>query len=182
MRIAGIIACLGCMVALGFYTENLKVAINYRIALFEAHPELDTLDAVQKEMRIENLTPNTTIDYYYAHPKIGWIKGFDRVELKRLKWVHTIVFTGVFLLLNLLFARILNKDRLFYRSVLQIYILLFVGAMLIYGVGMFTGFASETYGISRKMVGVLQSPLPVLISLLTANLKMRLKEGQDEKF
>jgi hypothetical protein len=166
-----IAAVLVIMVLFGYYQENVKVALNYRIALSEKYPWLDQMPGEQKASEAEKLTPVTTIDYYYGHERISWLNHFSLPRLRQLKWFLTLVFTAVFLLLNGALARATATDKAgIWKRLLVFYGMIFSAALAFYALGVGFGFPTEAYNVSRKMVGFLQSPMPFFVIWLSHKL------------
>lgn len=165
--------CILAMIFFGYYQENVKVAINYRIALIEKFPELDALAPDDKEKRAEELTPFSTIDYYYGHARIGWVNYFSLSGLRQMKWWLTLLFALCFLALNILLATLMGMQKQVLRRLALMYLFLFASALLVFFLGKVTGFAGECYAIARKMVGLLQSPLPLMTIWLSRKLIKR---------
>lgn len=162
------------MILFGYYQENVKVAMNYRIALSEKYPWLDELPPHEKAVEADKLTPDTTIDYYYGHERIFWLNRFSLHELRSLKWGLTVAFTGAFLLLNGLLAVVMSQDIAgMVKRLALFYALLFCSALLVYLSGRLVGFPVEAYNVSRKMVGFLQSPMPFFVIWLSHTLRKR---------
>lgn len=173
MKKWGIGLCILAMILFGYYQENVKVAMNYRIALTEKYPELDNLPPVEKERRAEELTPFSTIDYYYGHARISWINYFNLSTLRQLKWWLTLLFAICFLGLNALLAVCLEMDKSVLKRLVLMYVFLFLAALSVFAIGKISGFAGECYAIARKMVGLLQSPLPLITIWLSRKLIQR---------
>jgi hypothetical protein len=79
----------------------------------------------------------------------------------------------VYFSLNLLAARIWTGQS-YLKPIGVFYGGLFSMALLIYSIGVLLGWEGPFYAVSRKIVGVLQSPLPVLITWLTRKLRSNL--------
>lgn len=165
------------MVTFGFFQENIKVAINFQIDYLTRFPQIQSLSGENREAAIAKLAPVSNIDYYYNHPRFHVLSSLTRGQLIGLKWAHTVVFTLVYLLLNLLAAKVWTGAS-FLRPIGLFYLGLFFMALMVYAMGILIGYQSQFYGVSRKIIGVLQSPLPVLITWLTQRLRTNLSNQE----
>jgi hypothetical protein len=165
------------MIAFGFFQENLKVAINFQIDYLTRYPQLQILQGQEREMAISQLAPISNIDYYYNHKRFSFLYSLSKEQLASLKWAHTLLFTLAYLGMNLLAAKIWSKE-LSYRALLVFYGSLFFVSLLVYLFGVMIALEGPFYAIARKIIGVLQSPLPVLIIWLTKKLRNNLSISQ----
>jgi hypothetical protein len=161
------------MIGFGFFQENMKVAINFQLDYLNRRPELQQLFGKEREEAIARMAPVSNIDYYYNHQRFDFLYELSSSQLSKLKWVHTLLFTLVYFSLNLLAARIWTGQS-YLKPIGVFYSGLFSMALLIYLIGVLLGWEGSFYAVSRKIVGVLQSPLPVLITWLTRKLRSNL--------
>lgn len=161
------------MIAFGFFQENVKVAINFQIDYLSRYPQLEQLSGSSRAEALEKLAPVSNIDYYYNHHRFEMLSYLSKSELSTLKWLHTLGFTLMYLGMNLLAAFFWTGKRLF-GPINLFYAGLFTMALCIYLVGVLVGWIPPFYAVSRKIIGVLQSPLPVLITWLTITLRINL--------
>jgi hypothetical protein len=161
------------MIGFGFFQENMKVAINFQLDYLNRKPELQLLFGKEREEAIALIAPVSNIDYYYNHQRFNFLYDLTSSELSKLKWAHTLIFTLVYFFLNLLAAKIWTGVS-YFKPIGIFYGGLFSMALLVYALGLAIGWEGPFYGVSRKIVGVLQSPLPVLISWLTRKLRTNL--------
>lgn len=151
-------------VVLGFFQELVKVNVNYVI---EQGSLINGFFELSYEQRIEALAAskrNNPFDYYHSHTPINALQWMSLGQLKALKWLLTILFVGVFFLLNRKALSWLIEDKRMNKWLLSTYIISFGTAFLIYGLGYVFGSMDLFYNISRKMVGALQSPVPAMMN------------------
>ncbi len=153
-----------CMISMGFFQEWVKVNINFTL---EQAPRVDGFYSYTHEERstyLEELRRNRPFDYYHSHYPIKALQYFNEGSLRKLKWVMTVVFVGWFYWINRWLVSKLIKDPRGRRWLLTTYVLSFIGAFIIYTMGWVFGSNDLFYNISRKMVGALQSPVPLMMN------------------
>jgi hypothetical protein len=80
-----------------------------------------------------------------------------------LKWGVTGFFLLWFLILNILLLKTLTVSHEIIRYIPLLYVFLIVMSLVFYGVGSISGQHQIAYTISRRVMGALQSVIPVLI-------------------
>lgn len=153
-----------CMISMGFFQEWVKVNINFTLEQAPKVPGFYTYPAAERSAKLEQLKRNSPFDYYHSHYPIGALQHFSESSLKKLKWMLTVFFVLWFFAVNQwLVKRIIHDPR--GSSWIQLtYVISFLGAFFIYSLGWFFGHSDLFYNISRKMVGALQSPIPVMMN------------------
>jgi len=135
-----IMVFLGLFVALGFLRDYLFVNINCQLAYLYYDYSQSCLDKNLYELRI------------WAYE-----------DLMDLKWHLTTLFSILYLLLSLatLYALFNNKQYLLWTIAGYLGVALLSG--FLYMGGNIIGFPYEGYRIARICMGVLQSPLPLMV-------------------
>ena len=150
------------VIALGFFQERFKVALNRYIEQSQNHPEFFLWDTQEKTAFIEKSSPYIPYDYYYNHESFSLFHELSLSQLTALKWLAT----AIFIFLNGYFGWLIIK-HLHWKQSKNFYLWLHVGvlilALLIYSNGILIGFRDEGYGAARRLVGFLQSPIPAII-------------------
>lgn len=158
-----LLICLA--VTTGFLQENLKVNVNYILEIGDKIPEFFNQTPQVKEAWLEQVKIDAPYDYYHNHNRIELLFNFSRPQLMKLKWIMTIVFVLIFLVFNGLFIKWITKDNRFVRWTIWLYLFFFGFSFVFYLVGHYTGTSIQAYGVSRKIVGGLQSLVPLMILL-----------------
>jgi hypothetical protein len=147
----------------GFYQEKLKISINYILeqgartpGFFEQTPDV-------KYEWIEHARVSAPFDYYHNHQTITWLYHFDSRQLLMLKWGVTGFFLLWFLMLNILLLRTLSISDEITRYIPLLYGSLILISLILYGAGSISGQHQIAYTLSRRVMGALQSVIPVLI-------------------
>jgi len=140
-RIIGIIL-VGFIIYIGLVRDSLFVNINYII---------------------DQLFYNKELTYY--HSMYTFLVPLGVGGLMKLKWALTFVF----MLLNLgasyyILKTLFVESKLTIRLLLWGYLLLFVLSAFIFAVGKLTGQNELGYTLSRRFMGVLQSPVPLMVT------------------
>jgi hypothetical protein len=164
MRKMLLIGCLvAAAIALGFYQEQLKISINY---ILENAPRISGfygLNEDQKHQAIEAQRFIAPFDYYHSHETLRWLYNLNELQLLRLKWAVTFVSLLVFFLINASLLRLLEGNSRVLTRLALIYIVFTALAFAIYAVGKLMSMPDQTYAISRRITGALQSLVPVMI-------------------
>lgn len=116
----------------------------------------------------ENINHQLAYLYYekdisYVTAELSFIKDYSYSSLMWVKWVLTILFTIVYLMLTLGVIRILFSNKEFIHITLFIFAIIIFVSFLLYSV---LGFFNESvigYRLARFCMGVVQSPLPLMI-------------------
>jgi hypothetical protein len=154
----------------GFYQEKLKISINYILEQGIRYSDFYNLAPEQKQDLLERGRIDAPFDYYHNHKTISWLFNFNERELSLLKWVVTAVGLVWFLLLNIMILRLLNVQKEVVRVLPIIYLVLVVLAYSIYALGLVGFNQGHCYAVSRKIIGALQSIIPILIMWPAARL------------
>jgi hypothetical protein len=164
MRKTLLISCLVVVaIALGFYQEQLKISINY---ILENAPRIQGfygLSADQKHQAIEAQRFNSPFDYYHSHETLRWLYKWDEQDLLRLKWAVTVVSLLVFFVINASLLWLLEGNRQVLQRLALTYLIFTALAFAIYALGKLILMPHQTYAITRRITGALQSLVPVMI-------------------
>lgn len=129
------------IIALGFLRDFIFVNINYII---------------------DRLFYN--LEVYYYHSFYDFLEPLDIAGLMTLKWVLTFIFTLINLglsviILKQLFVQPKTPLQLIYFG----YMVMFLVAGLFFIFGKVSDFTDLGYTLARRFMGVLQSPVPLMI-------------------
>ena len=111
---------------------------------------------------VDSLYYNHEVVHY--HSFYSFLEPMDVSGLMTLKWMLTLVFTLVNLLLSVIILKQMFKNpemplTLLYAS----YLALFIISGLFYLAGKIGGFPELGYTLSRRFMGTLQSPVPLMV-------------------
>lgn len=84
-------------------------------------------------------------------------------SLYKLKWLMTFVFSGAYLLLAMGIIKLLFQNGTFIRLTVLFYIVFIIVAGLTYIGGHLLGDADTGYVLARKIMGMVQSPILIMI-------------------
>jgi hypothetical protein len=147
----------------GFYQEKLKISINYILDQTEGIPAFFEATPTQKSEWIEANRFDKPFEYYHNHETVEWLYRLNRNELGALKWTVTLVFSLLFFILNLALLTILNPAVAPLKMLIWCYVGVAVLAFGIYATGVLFSEHVHFYAISRKLMGALQSLVPVMV-------------------
>jgi hypothetical protein len=150
-------------IALGFLQEQLKISINYILENAPGIPGFYTLNEQQKYEAIEAQRLAAPFDYYHSHETMRVLYTFDKPGLLRLKWIVTMGSLVIFFLLNAMLLHLLEGNRRVWKSLAITYIAFTLLAFGIFAIGRWMNMPEQTYAISRRITGALQSLVPVMI-------------------
>lgn len=151
------------MVGLGFYQEQAKVNVNFILEKGAQLPGFFEQNAATKIQWLSTEKSKSNFDYYYSHETIEWLYSFNQSELTKLKWIITFASIASFTLLNILALRFLQ----FNKKEIQLFLLVegvcLTLAVLAFILGKITHQNEAVYPAVRGIMGILQSPVLVLI-------------------
>jgi hypothetical protein len=147
----------------GFYQEKLKISINYILDQTTGNPGFFDATPEQKSQWIEANRFDTPFEYYHNHHTVEWLYHLNHKELVLLKWAVTLVFSLMFFLLNMTLLSLLNPAVSSVKMLLWFYVGVAALAFSIYLIGLLFSEHIHFYAISRKLMGALQSLVPVMI-------------------
>lgn len=133
------------IIALGFLRDFIFVNINYII---------------------DRLYFN--LDVYYYHSFYDFLEPLDVSGLMTLKWLLTFLFTIINLVLSVIILKLLFvKPQMPLKLLYLGYVALFLISGLFFLFGKTTGFTDVGYTLARRFMGVLQSPVPLMVAAAT---------------
>ena len=142
---------------IGYYRELIFVHINFQRTQVYYH--------------------ETDLDYNYTFPGILlFLKKLDYSQLTQLKWVLTVLFYFIYFGITYLLVSTIFKNKTYKLITIVTHFIFFAIAGIFYLVGYFTGKGIEGYTLSREFMGILQSPLLLMILIPTFILSDRQKK------
>ena len=162
-RIGKLTMLIFLAVVSGFYQEKLKISVNYILEQGAKMPGFDEQSPDRKKEWIERARVSAPFDYYHNHQTIAWLYRLDARQLSMLKWAITGFFLLWFLALNIMLLKALSASNEIIRYLPLIYGSLIVISLILYGAGSILGQQQIAYALSRRVMGALQSVIPVLI-------------------
>lgn len=106
------------------------------------------------------------LDYemqYDLPPSLNFMERYEYETLVRLKWILTLLFSLIYLLISFISVRFIFGDKKFSRITVGAYL----GIILISGIfillGMVFGNSGKMYEFARYLMGMAQSPLILMI-------------------
>lgn len=95
---------------------------------------------------------------------LSFFDGFEYSSLIKIKWVLTVVFTVIYLLISLIAIKVFFRNKKFIRITVGVYIALTLVSAIFMTTGyFFHGISNNMYSISRYLMGMAQSPLVLMI-------------------
>jgi hypothetical protein len=153
--------------ALGFFQERVKISINFNLKSAGLIADYDSLDAESRMRAIQKSKIGKPYDYYYSHNSVNLLYRLNARELVVLKWLASVLFVFTHLGLGLWLLKALRLVMC--RWLVQGYALLFGAAAVVYIIGVVLGV--DFYLLARRIVGFLQSPLPVLVLIIRSKIE-----------
>jgi hypothetical protein len=136
-RTAGLAAILVVAIVLGAIREFLFINLNYQ------------LDHVRYDRAVS-----------YAHSMFrGWVAGMGLRDLVILKWILSLVFITLMMVLGILLSRLLHGSYLHARKIVAAYVLL---SLLALGLNALSTGVDGWYNISIRLLHALQYPVILL--------------------
>ncbi len=159
------ILLIAITLTVGFVQELVKININYHLDVGDKIPEFFSSDAVNRARLMQENQLHMPYDYYHNHRSINAMHQLSRSTLVQLKWVFTFLFVVVFLTLNLTAIYLIDNNRQLKQWTVWLYLGFFFLSFAVYLAGKATGHQEEAYAVSRKIVGALQSVVPLMLIL-----------------
>ncbi len=157
-----VVAALG----LGYVQERVKIDLNLRLAYVPLIEGYDALDAAARRGALDRLVPQVPFDYYYNHGRIAWFDQLSAPQLARMKWFCALLFVAVFWLWNQWFLNAVKMVPRMRRFVTIGYLYMMGAALLLYTAVSLWDWAGPAYAVARRLLGLLQSPLPGVVLYL----------------
>lgn len=107
----------------------------------------------------------TDADYGYEFPLwLQFLKSMTYNQLNNMKWLMTLAYFIFYFLISLYLVNSIFKNKIYNKITVAVHMLFLIAAAFSYVIGHFSGKGLEGYTLSRALMGILQSP--VLIMLL----------------
>lgn len=127
-----------------------------------------------REFLFVNIGYQSTKVYYqdaeftYELPvALKWLNSFTYFQLYYGKWVLTVLFYCLYYAITALTIHLLYHKRKYNRVTLVVHLVLFGVAAVFYLLGYLMNRNAEGYTLAREIMGLLQSPLILMILLPT---------------
>lgn len=157
-------------ILLGFFQEWIKVNINWFIDHLAYIPNYDALLPADRLVELSKMRYEAPYDYYYSHSTLNDLTEFSTRELTMLKYGVGLFLVIIYYVLNhFAIKRMLKKESLL---VFLTYIYIGIGALVavFFSLYFFWKHEMAIYNVGRELLGLLQSPLPVVLIYLPAML------------
>ncbi len=152
---------------LGHFQERVKINVNSNLSLARSVENYDQLDAVQRRNLVSADAP--AYNYYKGHERFEFLYHLNSKRLSQLKWLLTPFFVVIHMFIGVRLILLFDSDKKRGQLLMKLYVICFTLAILIFLAGKL--FESDMYPLSRRIVGFLQSILPVGILILYLKLE-----------
>lgn len=166
-----IVIWIAGFIALGFVQERAKVSLNYYLDRSALEPAFFDFPPERRDAWLNAHAMDAPYDYYYNHARVKWYDHLSRNQLALLKWMYALIFIVLHVVLSHLALHMWKAPR---EMLVTIYIGTAAIAMLslLFFAGSRYGGGEAAYNVARKLLGFLQSPLPVVLLLFTRRLRL----------
>ena len=147
----------------GSFQEKLKISVNNLLKYSSFIEGYNNLSVTEREEKVSDIVTITPRDFYSHQMVVSWLYALDKNELEMLKWVNTVVFILVHFLFNAFILFFLFSEKGVIKILGVTYLFLFVFAAGVFFVGKITGNDQAGYNVARKIVGALQSQVPLMV-------------------
>lgn len=101
---------------------------------------------------------------YFLPPLLNFLENFQYDTLVNLKWILTLLFSLLYLLLSLITIKMLFGNRNFFKITIWSYVAILLVSGILITIGyVFKGTTEKTYEFARYLMGLAQSPLILMI-------------------
>lgn len=105
------------------------------------------------------------VETYRVLDALSFLQDYDTESLTSLKWILTVSFALVFLLLAMVSFRFILQDKAGAKWMLVVYAGGIILAGIVFIVGRLFGDPEIGYTLSRAIMGALQSPFPLMLMI-----------------
>ena len=147
----------------GNFQEKVKLSLNNVIKYSEQIPGYDELGNEVREKMVDEIIASRPVDFFNSNNSFSFFFKYNKSGLNKLKWVLALVFIGVFFLFNSAILHLWFNDKSLLKFLLLAYLVLSVLSIAFFGFGKMVGDPLAGYGVARKILGALQSLIPVMI-------------------
>ncbi len=117
----------------------------------------------------------------YAAPDFFFfMQSWSYNNLYGLKWILTLLFTLFYFWLQWKLIELIFHQENINKWLIYFYLILILLATFAFSIGYFMHQTDIGYSFSRKFMGIVQSPLPAMIIIPAALLKIRMEEIQQK--
>lgn len=160
-------------IVLGFVQERAKVSLNYYLDRAQLEPAFFDFPPERRDAWLNEHAVNAPYDYYYNHKRIRWYDHLSHKQLEVLKWMYALIFIALHVLLSHLALKMWKAPRAMFATI-YIGTLSIMALSLIFFTLSRTGQGEAAYNVARKLLGFIQSPLPLVLLLFTRRLRENL--------
>lgn len=128
------------MIATGFFRDHIFRSINEQLRL--------------------NYYQIEQYPYSFIEP---WIRDLSDDHLINLKFILTLLFSAIFLILAVFLVKVLFSEKKYQRYTVISYAGIFILSLIIYFSGRLMSSSDASYELSRQIMEFLQSPLLMMI-------------------
>lgn len=156
-------------IALGFVQERAKVSLNYYLDRGALEPQFFEFPPERRDAWLQAHAINAPYDYYYNHARVKWYDHLSRKQLELLKWMYAIIFIVLHVLLSHLALKLWKAPR-------EMLVTIYIGTVVVMLLSLCffaasrVGAGDAAYNVARKLLGFIQSPLPLVLLLFTRRL------------
>ena len=114
------------------------------------------------------------MDYAMPH-SLDFLRNYEYNTLVNIKWVLTIVFAIIYLIISIFSIKLLFNDKKYIRLTIATYTGILLLSSFIIGIGFVFHHSEKMYSLARYLMGMAQSPI-ILMILIPA---FKLNEKED---
>ena len=115
------------------------------------------------------------MDYSLA-PSLRFLENYEYNTLVNIKWGLTLLFSLLYLIITILSIKVLFDKKKYLLITIGIYaVIIFVSTLFITAGYMFSGISEKMYEFARYLMGMLQSP--IILMIMIPLLKLSEKEN-----
>lgn len=147
----------------GFFQERVKVELNFVAEHAVKISGYDQMSFEQRASSLQNFRKYHPFDYYYSHDELPVLLHFSMRELSIVKWGLALFFLIVNGAMVILCFNWWVGNTNLTKTIIAMYFLFLILAVLVYLATKMVGLEHKGYGFARKILGALQSPVPLMI-------------------
>jgi hypothetical protein len=159
-------------IVFGFFQERVKIETNFILEHAVNIQGYAQMTVPERVTSLQAFRKDHPFDYYFNHEPVELLMRLDEGQLVVLKWIAALAFLVLNAAIVIKAFSLWTGSKALTKQIVLAYVGFLFVAIAVYGISRLLGHSAEGYGFARKILGALQSPVPLMIlipaySLLT---------------
>ncbi len=150
-------------IVFGFFQERVKIETNFILEQAVNIQGYAQMSGPERVAALQMFRKDHPFDYYFNHEPVEVLMRLDEGQLVVLKWMAALVFLVLNAAIVIKAFSLWTGSKNLTRQIVVAYLGFLLVAVAVFTVSRFFGHGTEGYGFARKILGALQSPVPLMI-------------------